>query len=64
MAKTSDNLMLIQEDLFRGRFEEVERKVMEMEKEEKGDAKGITKEEKKVTNDSGPFCFYSFYIPR
>ncbi|GMH91110.1 hypothetical protein TrVE_jg5045 [Triparma verrucosa] len=48
VAKTSDNLMLIQEDLFRGRFEEVERKVMEMEKEEKGDAKGITKEEKKA----------------
>ena len=35
---------------------------MEMEKEEKKDPKGIAKEEKKVTNDSGPFCFYSFYI--
>ena len=58
VAKTSDNLILIQEDLFRGRFEDVERKVMEMEKGEKKDPKGITKEEKKVTNDSGPFCFY------
>ena len=65
MAKTSENLMSIQEDLFRGRFEHVERKVTEMEKEEgctkgktKGKTKGCTKEEKKVTNDSdsGPFC--------